>query len=141
MNKTTMALLLLICTLASGTVLAQQAPACPQLPANANLHWNARIADGTAFCQALQDDGTEAFGLYISSERGFKPRSPNQLEQGSLNNKPLFWYRSEIAGDPGVDARETALELRKDVWVHVWMQTTSKDELDQRLLVVSQLRF
>lgn len=141
MKKTNIALLLLTSTLASGTTLAQQAPACPQLPAGAHLHWNERIADGTAFCQALLEDGTEAFGLYISSERGFKPRSPNQLEQGSLNNQPLFWYRSEIAGDPGVDARETALELRKDVWVHVWMQTTSSEELDQRLLAVSQLRF
>lgn len=141
MNKTTTSLLLLIGTLASSNVLAQQAPSCPRLPSNANLHWNARIADGTAFCQALNEDGSEAFGLYISSEPGFTPRSPNRLEQGSLNNKPLFWYRSEIAGNPGVDAREAALELREDVWVHVWMQTTSQEELDQRLLVVSQLRF
>ncbi len=141
MNKTTRALLLLAGTLASGTALAQQAPACPQLPVSANLHWDARIGDGTAFCLALQADGTEAFGLYISSEPGFKPSRRNQLEQGSLDNKPLYWYRSEIAGNPDVAARETALELREGVWVHVWMQTTSQEELDQRLLAVSQLRF
>ncbi len=141
MNKTTSTVLLLTGMLASGNVLAQQQPACPRLPASANLHWDARIGDGTAFCQALQADGTEAFGLYISPEPGFKPSRRNQLEQGSLDNKPLFWYRSEIAGNPDIAAREAALELSDGVWVHVWMQTTSQEELAQRLLTVSQLRF
>lgn len=141
MKQTTTATLLLLATLASADALAQQSPACPQLPASANMHWNARIADATAFCQALQANGTQAFGLYISSERGFKPRRGDRLEQGSLDGQPVFWYRSEIAGDPNVESRETALELREDVWVHVWMQATSKEELDRTLQVASQLGF
>lgn len=141
MNMTTTIMTLLLGVLPAGHALAQQAPDCPPLPVSSGMHWESRVANGTAFCRALLADGSEAFGLYVSSEAGFTPRDPNRIEQGSLNGQAVLWYRTEIAATPGVDSREAAVRLGDDLYIHAWLQTSSREDLAARLRVLSRLRF
>lgn len=142
MNKTIQTLALLLAVSATGNALAQQAPDCPRLPAGTGMHWESRVGDDTAFCRALLADGSEAFGLYISSDPGFKARTPNRMEQGSLDGQPVFWYRTEIAAaSPGIQAREASVRIGDDRYVHAWFQADSRQQLVQRIGVMSRLRF
>lgn len=141
MNNTTTMLALLFGALATSNALAQQAIDCPRLPLSADMHWESRVTGDTAFCRALLADGSEAFGLYISSEPGFRPRDPNRLEQGSLNGQAVLWYRSEIAAAPGIQAREATLELPDGRYMHAWLQADSNRAIATYLSVLSGLRF
>jgi hypothetical protein len=151
MNKTTA--LLLAGLLSAGTVRAQeqaqpeavQPPAqpasCPQLPANAGLAWEARSTADSDFCRALRSDGSEAFGLYISAKPNFEPNPRNPQEIGRVDGRDVVWYRAEIATDPGVQARETLLQLADGRYAHVWLQADSAAALAADYRLVGDLRF
>jgi hypothetical protein len=151
MNKTTA--LLLAGLLSAGTVRAQalaqpeavHPPAhpasCPQLPANAGLAWEARSTADSDFCRALRSDGSEAFGLYISAKPNFEPNPRNRQESGRVDGREVVWYRAEIATDPGVQARETLLQLADGRYAHVWLQADSAAALAPDYRLVGDLRF
>jgi hypothetical protein len=131
--------------LAAGAANAQDAAAasrCPQLPADAGLTWEARSSDAGDFCRALFADGSEAFGLYITPERSFDPVRRNRAERNfTLDGHDVTWYRAEIAASPGVEARETDVELTDGRHAHVWLQAPSPTELPARLQLVGRLHF
>lgn len=131
--------------LAAGAARAQDAAAtgnCPQLPADAGLTWEARSSDAGDFCRALFEDGSEAFGLYITPERSFDPVRRNRAERNfTLDGHEVTWYRTEIASAPGVEARETNVELADGRQVHLWLQAPSPTELPARLQLVGRLHF
>lgn len=142
MNKTTA--LLLAGLLSAGAVQAQEAqPAasCPQLPADAGLAWEARSTADSDFCRALRSDGSEALGLYITAEPTFQPNSRNRQESGRIDGRDVVWYRAEIATAPGVQARETLLQLADGRYAHIWLQAASTDALAAELQLVGNLRF
>ena len=125
-------------------VLAQDAPPpghCPQLPAGTGLTWESRAMGDSDFCRALRNDGSEAFGLYISPEPNFKPRSRNREEASWIGSAGVTWYRAEIATNPGVQARETLLPLADGRQAHIWLQADSAAELTARYRVIGQLGF
>jgi hypothetical protein len=132
--------------LAAGAARAQDAAApagnCPQLPPNAGLAWEAQSSAAGDFCRALFEDGSEAFGLYITPERNFDPVRRNRAERGyTIDGHEVTWYRAEIASKPGVEARETNIELADGRYVHIWLQSPSPTELAARLQLVGRLHF
>ena len=151
MNKTTALLPLMAGLLLAGSAQAQQdqvepsqvqpATSCPQLPANAGLTWEARSTADSDFCRALRSDGSEAFGLYITAQPSFEPNPRNGKESGRIDGRSVVWYRAEIATDPGVQARETLLQLADGRYAHIWLQADSADALASDYQLVGNLRF
>jgi hypothetical protein len=131
--------------LMAGAACAQDAATagnCPQLPADAGLTWEARGSDAGDFCRALFADGSEAFGLYITPERSFDPVRRNRAERNfTIDGHEVTWYRAEIAASPGVEARETNVELTDGRQVHIWLQAPSPTELPARLQLGGRLHF
>jgi hypothetical protein len=123
---------------------AQDAPPpghCPQLPAGAGLAWESRNMGDSDFCRALRADGSEAFGMYISPEPNFEPRSRDREEASRIGDRDVSWYRAEIATRPGMQARETLLPLVDGRQAHIWLQAGSAEELAAGFRVIGQLGF
>lgn len=127
---------------AGGHAAAQSAPdACPQLPASSGLTWEYKAAASTQFCRALRADGSEAFGLYIAKDSPFRPSRGNRAEQAGIDGRDMHWYRSELAGKPDVQARETLIELPDGRVAHLWIQAASQQELGDSIAQANALRF
>lgn len=141
MRKTTRASIVLALLASSAPAFAQSAGACPTLPADSGLTWETRTAGGTQFCRALRADGSEAFGLYIAKETPFRPTRGNRAEEARIDGRNTYWYRSEIAGQPDLQARETAIELPDGRVAYLWIQAKSSDDLQRALAQTGALRF
>lgn len=115
--------------------------ACPQLPANSGLAWQHKASANSDFCRAIREDGSEAFGLYIASDSPFKPNRSDREEQSSIDGREVYWYRSELANQPNVQARETLVELGNGRMAHMWIQAGSPEQLNQALQQTQALRF
>jgi len=115
--------------------------ACPQLSADSGLAWQHKATSDSDFCRALRSDGSEAFGLYIANDTPFKPSRSNRAEQASIDGHDVTWYRSEIASQPGVEARETLLELSDGRMAHVWIQAKTAAQLGESLQQAQSMRF
>ena len=115
---------------------------CPQLPADAGLAWESRSSDAGDFCRALFPDGSEAFGLYITPESTFEPVRRNRAERGyTVDGREVVWYRAQIASAPGVEARETTVELADGRHAHIWLQAPSAAQLDGTLKLAGGIHF
>lgn len=131
-----------VALLAGGHAAAQSAPdACPQLPASSGLTWEYKAAGTTQFCRALRADGSEAFGLYIAKDSPFRPSRGNRAEAARIDGRDLHWYRSELAGKPDVQARETLVELPDGRVAYLWIQAASAQELGESITQADSLRF
>jgi hypothetical protein len=133
---------------ANGTAPVEAAPAvapapvpCPQLPANAGLAWEYHAAGDADLCRALRADGSEAFGLYVSAEPTFEPLRSNREEEGRIDGQEMYWYRAELAAQPGVEARETLLALPDGRSAHIWVQARGEDALAASLQLAQSLHF
>jgi hypothetical protein len=115
--------------------------ACPQLPADSGLAWQHKATPTSDFCRALRADGSEAFGLIIANASPFKPSRGNRAEQAMIDGREVQWYRSELAAQPDVKARETLIELPDGRVAHMWVQAKSQQLLDEALGQTANLRF
>lgn len=93
------------------------------------------------FCRALRDDGSEAFGLYISKQAPFDPKRANREETDVVNGRQVQWYRAELAGQPDVEARETLVELNDGRVAHIWLQAGPGEELGKMFQLTRNLDF
>jgi hypothetical protein len=126
----------------AGGALAQNAGSgCPALPADSGLTWEYKAAASTQFCRALRADGSEAFGLYIAKDSAFKPGRANRAEEVRIDGRAVYWYRSELAGKPDVQARETLVELPDGRVAYMWIHAKSQDELGESIARSASLRF
>lgn len=142
MNRIVRALSAGALLMAGPLVHAQAAPAaCPDLPADSGLTWEYKAAASTQFCRALRADGSEAFGLYIARESAFRPGRGNRAEPTRIDGREVHWYRSEIAGKPDVQARETRVELPDGRVAYLWIHARSHEELGESIARASSLRF
>lgn len=141
MNKTALCMPILLLFAAAAPAWAQDAGACPQLPADSALTWEHRGTGESDFCRALRTDGSEAFGIYIAARSPFEPNRSNREESGRIDGKSISWYRAEIATKPGIQARETLVELDDGRLAHIWLQAGSVDALKQGFLLTERLRF
>lgn len=127
--------------LAAGAANAQDPGSCPQLPADTVLNWEHRGLGDADFCRALRDDGSEAFGLYISNQAPFDPQRGNREETGVVSGHDIQWYRAELAGQPDVEARETLVELNDGRIAHIWLQAGPGEELENMFQLTRNLDF
>ncbi|AWV07770.1 hypothetical protein [Marilutibacter maris] len=114
---------------------------CPELPADTGLTWEYQGMGDADFCRAMRDDGSEAFGMYISKDPAFEPKRSNRAEDGRIDGHQVVWYRSELAGKPDVIARETLLEVGKNRVAHIWVQAQDEQQLQESYQQTSTLRF
>jgi hypothetical protein len=127
---------------ASATAPASPPAHCPQLPRDSGLTWEGRSSDAGDFCRALFPDGSEAFGLYITPEATFDPVRRNRAERGyTLDGHEVIWYRAQLAAQPGVESRETTVELSDGRHAHIWLQAPSQAQLDGTLKLVGGIHF
>ena len=125
----------------SGLAVAQDASVCPQLPADAGLSWDYRGTGDTQLCRALRADGSEAFGLVITAKPTFEPLRSDRAERSTVDGHDVYWYRAELAQKPGVQARETVIELANGRSVQLWLQAVSDAMLQAVFLMLRGLRF
>ena len=135
------ALLVPVVLLLSAAAQAQDSASCPQLPAGAELIWDHRGSPGADFCRALRNDGSEAFGVYVARDSPFEPKRRNRDVEGVVDGRNVYWYRAEIAAKPDVRALETLIELGNGLVAHVWLQSSSDEQLQQVMNVARDLRF
>lgn len=114
---------------------------CPQLPADSGLTWEYKAAASTEFCRALRADGSEAFGLYIAKDSAFQPGRANRAEEAVIDGRPAYWYRTELAGKPDVQARETLVKLPDGRVAYLWVQARTPQELGDALQRANSVRF
>lgn len=134
-------LLCLSLFLAAGAVHAQEATGCPKLPDDSVLAWEHRANAGTDFCRALRADGTEAFGVYIAPKAPFEPKRGNRVEQDTIDGHEIYWYRTEVAGRPNVETRETLVRLPDGRVAHIWLQAASAERLKEEIATARGMRF
>ncbi|AXK72363.1 hypothetical protein DWG18_08810 [Lysobacter sp. TY2-98] len=120
---------------------AQAATTCPTLPADSGLTWETKTAGGTQFCRAMRPDGSEAFGLYMAAQSAFKPNRGDRAEEAQIDGRATYWYRSELAGQPDVQARETLIPLPDGRVAYLWIQAPSKEALTQAITQTNALHF
>lgn len=125
----------------AGLSQAHAAGGCPHLPADTGLVWEHRAAGDADFCRALRADGSEAFGLYIAKKVPFKPRGGDRAESGRIDGRPIDWYRSEVAGRPNVQTRETLVELPDGRVAHIWLQAASDTGLRDSIGLAQSIQF
>lgn len=120
---------------------AQTVAVCPSIPATTGLTWEHRPAGDADFCRAMRVDGSEAFAVFIARKAPFKPLRSDRAETGTIDGREIYWYRSEIAGKPGTESRETLIELADGRFAHVSMQAPSADALGEALTQTRNLQF
>jgi hypothetical protein len=131
---------------ASGA-FAQSVPSgasCPTLPPAAmdDLQWVTLQTDSALLCRAVhKQNGAEAFALTLTRKSPFKPDGSLREEEGRIQGKKLWWYRSEIAGRPNDLVRETLLKLGSERVVHVFIRTTDSDTMTRYQQLVQGLDF
>lgn len=110
--------------LMGGAAHAQTAFVCPALPASTGLTWEHKPAGNAEFCRALRADGSEAFAVFVTDKAPFKPNRSDRAERGAIGGLEVTWYRSEIAGKPNVQSRETLVDLPDGRVAHVSFQAS-----------------
>ncbi|WP_166212791.1 hypothetical protein [Cognatiluteimonas telluris] len=135
-----------LCVLLAGIALAgaagaQVASACPDLPGNAGLTWEYRGSGDTQLCRALRPDGSEVFGMAITAKPTFEPSRSDRAERSQVGGRDVYWYRTEIAAKPGVEAREALLELPDGRSAHVWLQADSEEKLEADYQLLQSVNF
>ncbi|MGH8078696.1 MAG: hypothetical protein ACREPE_15450, partial [Lysobacter sp.] len=74
-------------------------------------------------------------------ETAFKPSRNDREEQATIDGHAVTWYRSELAAQPGIKARETLLELVDGRVAHIWIQAKSPEQLTEALQQAQSMRF
>lgn len=115
--------------------------ACPQLPADSGLVWVHKATSTSDFCRAVRLDGSEAFGMFIANDSPFEPKRGNRAEEATIDGRDVQWYRSELAAQPDVRARETLIELPDGRVAHLWVQAKSDQQLTEAMGQTANLRF
>lgn len=117
---------------------------CPALPAATmdDLHWVTLQTDSALLCRAIRkENGAEAFALTMTRKSPFKPDGGMREEEGRIQGKKMWWYRSEIAGNPNAVVRETLVKLDSDRVVHIFIRTTDTETLARYQHLVQGLDF
>lgn len=127
--------------IAATTASAQQARACPQLPATANLHWEQIQNPDLLFCKAVDTAGGQPFSLMVSRESPFSPIRRLRAETTTVNGGETLWYRTEIAARPDIVARETAVTLADGSVAYFNVQVSDESGLQRIYSQIAALDF
>lgn len=133
--------ILLALTLSLLTSVLQAQAACPRLDANTSIHWEEKQVPDLTFCRALDASGNELFSLSLAHDYPFKPSRSQRAESAVINGRSTYWYRTEIATRPGVEARETLVKLNDGRVAYFNVQANTIDALPPVFDIISRLSF
>ncbi|MGY0504472.1 hypothetical protein [Luteimonas sp. e5] len=120
---------------------AQSAAQCPQLPRGSGLTWEVISHPGLLFCKAVDDAGQQAFTVSISPSSPFRRSRSMRAERITINGQEVFWYRTEIATQPDLLARETSIDLSGGEVAYFNVQADTGEELQRAYEQISALDF
>ena len=106
--------------------------ACPALPVDSTLRWEAKAGDGFTVCRAL-DGERQVPGLMLTGQPTVNLMRRNREEEGRIGSHEVHWYQPPIAAQTGERKRITIVELGKDRYAQVWVDASSDEELRQLL--------
>ena len=127
--------------LCAGGAFAQVAAPCPRLPDGSGLSWQAMSHPDMVFCRALRGDGSEAFTVMIAPSSPFEPARGDRAEKARIDGRDVRWYRGELAGDAGMQVRETLVELGPHRVADISLRAQSDAQLRQAMTQAQGLRF
>lgn len=132
----------LACLLVAGMAQAQSVGECPLLPIDSDLTWQKLNGPDFTFCKAIRgSDNAEIFAVTIAKDSPFDPRRSNRGGKTVIDGHEVRWYRGEIAAAPGMEVRETLIELDDGRVAHISMRAASEDELAIAMKRAESLRF
>lgn len=114
---------------------------CPELPAGSGLDWDAAEHTDFVYCKAMRADGSQAFAVMLRAESSFRGERHLREESAVIDGHKVRWYRGEVAMQPGVQVRETLLELGRRNTAHIVVRATSEEQLAHSLRLAEGLRF
>lgn len=130
----------LLLSLAAPMSLAQSLSGCPALPIGTGLHWEQSGSASLVICKALDAQGTQAFGVMLTSKEPDGPSGARE-EKGRIDGHKARWYRSQIANRPDAQTRMAVIELDDDRYAQVWIDAPTAADLETRMATVSSLQF
>jgi hypothetical protein len=125
------------------TAATDAAAGCPSMSEDVakTVRWDAMRIPNMLLCRAiLNETGTEAFAMTISSDTPFRPKRSLRAETGVLDGREVQWYRGEVANEPTAQIRETLIELEDDRIVHIFMRAPDAETLAARLKMAEALK-
>lgn len=108
--------------------------ACPVLPDDAGLAWQATSRDDGMACYALQADGSVAFGLWIGTTSVDMPSDPEDLGSGRIAGIPVRWIKAA-----GQNSRQALATLGAGRQMHAFVPDVPPDTLQLRLAQLAAL--
>ena len=121
---------------------AQAQRDCPLLPADAGAAWERLDTADFTFCKAIRaSDGRQVFAVMLAGRSPFRPERSDRAETAMIDGRDSQWYRTEVAGMPGLRVRETLLQLDRDHVAHISVRADSDAALAEALRTVEGLRF
>jgi hypothetical protein len=130
----------LLLSLAASTSVAQSASSCPALPAGTNLHWEQSGSASLVICKALDLQGTQAFGVMMTSKEPDKPSGARE-EKTKIDGHKARWYHAQIANRPDAQNRVAVIELDDDRYAQIWIDAPSESALETSMATVRSLQF
>lgn len=123
-----------------GIASAQSAGSkCPNLPASSGLAWQEIQNDALLFCRAVRADGSDAFALTFARKPTFEPSRRNTADVSTFAGQPLQWYRSTLAGNPGLQVREALVRLNDGSSLQMVVRSSDEAGLQRAFGEISRL--
>jgi hypothetical protein len=118
---------------------------CPVLPPDAALRWTLTLGVDFQICSgSLQGSSEVAFGVYFGNWPGFNRKNAVVIGNGTIGGLEVTWYQHiPINGEVRLD-RDTLIHAnpnRPDAVFHVWVLANSDKQLQERLDLLSRMRF
>ncbi|SEK75965.1 hypothetical protein SAMN05428989_0747 [Pseudoxanthomonas sp. GM95] len=130
----------LLLSLAAPLCAAQSVSGCPTLPTGTDLHWEQSGTSSLVICKAFDAQGTQAFGVMLTSKEPDKPSGARE-EKGKIDGHKVRWYRSSIANRPDAKTRMAVVDLDDDRYAQIWIDAPSDAALEATIAVTSSLQF
>lgn len=127
--------------LCTAPAYAQQSSSCPKLPNSSNLQWQEMRNPDLLFCKALDAAGKQVFTVMLSRESPFKAIRRLRAESLLINGQETWWYRTEIASNTELLAREASIELADGNIAYFNVQADDDSALQAAYSTVSALAF
>jgi hypothetical protein len=114
---------------------------CPVLPADSGLTWTYQGGDDFGVCYAAAAAAdTTAIGIYFGNAPTFDPARATPVSPGNVGGRHVVWYRRDAAGG-GVLSLQTLVAVNARYVAHVWVTADSEAQLQQRLLILTLVKF
>ena len=114
---------------------------CPVLPPDSGLTWTYQGGDDFGVCYAAEAGAhTTAIGIYFGNAPTFDPARATAVSPGNVGGRHIVWYRRDAAGGDLLSL-QTLVAINARYVAHVWVTAGSEAQLQQRLSILSLVKF